>query len=207
MQVNRLLAIIVPCFVLVLILSGVVIKDLPNFSVEDLNQLVLTELVASPTPTPVVIPNQVLGAKSDSPSPTATQATVKRVVDGDTIELESGEKVRYIGMDTPETKSPTKGVQCYGHEASLRNQQLVEGKVVTLEKDVSNTDRYGRLLRYVSVDGVSINHQLVAEGYALASSYPPDIARQAEYRAAEAEARTKGLGLWSSCPAPSPARP
>ncbi len=75
------------------------------------------------------------------------EAFVTRVVDGDTIEIEGGQKVRYIGIDTPETKHPRKPAQCFGHEAYEQNKKLVEGRVVKLERDVSETDRYGRLLR------------------------------------------------------------
>jgi micrococcal nuclease len=127
-------------------------------------------------------------------------AQVKRIVDGDTIELTDGRKLRYIGMDTPETHHPTKGVQCFGQEAAELNRQLVEGKTVQLEKDVSETDRYGRLLRYVWLDGKLVNTQLVADGYAFARSYPPDIARQQELRQAEKDARQNSLGLWKQCP-------
>src|SRR3989344_4113968 len=74
---------------------------------------------------------------------------VSKVIDGDTIEIEGGMKVRYIGIDTPETSHPTKGVQCFGRQATERNRQLVEGKKVILEKDISETDKYGRLLRYI----------------------------------------------------------
>ncbi|MEX1997648.1 MAG: thermonuclease family protein, partial [Candidatus Andersenbacteria bacterium] len=118
-----------------------------------------------------------------------TQATVARVIDGDTIELSTGERVRYIGVDTPETVDPRTAPQCLGKEASNKNKELVEGKAVTLEKDVSETDRYGRLLRYVYVDGKMINEALVAEGFAKASSYPPDVKHQEKFRAAEQSAR------------------
>ncbi|MBI3335237.1 MAG: thermonuclease family protein [Candidatus Portnoybacteria bacterium] len=74
---------------------------------------------------------------------------VARVIDGDTIELENGQRVRYIGIDTPETSDPRKPIQCFGIEAAKKNQELVEGKMVRLEKDVSERDRYARLLRYV----------------------------------------------------------
>lgn len=124
---------------------------------------------------------------------------VTRVIDGDTIEVEIGgarKTVRYIGVDAPETVHPSQPVGCFGAEASARNRQLVEGKRVALEKDVSETDRYGRLLRYVSVGGVSVNLALVAEGYASASSYPPDVARDAAFREAERQARESRLGLW-----------
>jgi micrococcal nuclease len=135
-----------------------------------------------------------------SPVPLASDsAVVKRVIDGDTIELESGQIVRYIGIDTPETIHPLKGQECFGREATQRNRELVEGKVVRLEKDVNETDRYGRLLRYVWVEDQLINLQLVEEGYALARSYPPDIAKQDLLRQAEAQAQELNLGLWASC--------
>ncbi len=121
---------------------------------------------------------------------------VVRVIDGDTIELESGQKVRYIGIDTPEIHHPTKSVECFGEQAAEKNRALVEGKLVKLEKDVSEVDRYGRLLRYVYVDGVMVNELLVREGYARASSYPPDIKYQDKFRAAESQAQQAGEGLW-----------
>ncbi len=123
---------------------------------------------------------------------------VKRAVDGDTIELESGEKIRYIGMNTPETVKRNWPVECYGHEASAYNQQLVEGKRVRLEKDVSERDRYGRLLRFVYLeDGTLVNEMLVREGYAYVSTFPPDVAKESLFRQAETEARTAKRGLWA----------
>lgn len=123
---------------------------------------------------------------------------VLRVIDGDTIELENGQKVRYIGIDTPETVDPRRDLQCFGKEASLYNKTLVEGKEIYLEKDISQTDRYGRLLRYIYLEenGISINEQLVKEGYAVASSYPPDIKYQEKLRLTEQEARNNQKGLW-----------
>jgi len=103
---------------------------------------------------------------------------VIRVIDGDTIELENGEKVRYIGIDTPETVNPNTSVECYGQESSNKNKELVEGKLVKLEKDISEIDKYGRLLRYVYVNDVFVNDYLVRQGYANASSYPPDQRKQ-----------------------------
>lgn len=124
---------------------------------------------------------------------------VTRVIDGDTIEIEGGQKVRYIGLDTPET---TEEVECWGREATSKNRELVEGKRVSLEKDVSETDKYVRLLRYVFIDSsVFINDYLVREGYALASSYPPDVKYQDQLRQAQEEARQNSKGLWSQCTA------
>jgi micrococcal nuclease len=124
---------------------------------------------------------------------------VVKVVDGDTIEIEGGQKVRYIGIDTPETKHPTKGVQCFGKQAFEKNKQLVEGKEILLEKDVSETDRYGRLLRFVYIDGVFVNDYLVRQGYAHATTFPPDVKLADQFKSAEQEARENSRGLWSKC--------
>ena len=124
---------------------------------------------------------------------------VTRVIDGDTIEvMHHGvpTRVRYIGVDTPETVHPSKPVECYGKEASERNKALVSGQSVRLERDISDTDRYGRLLRYVYVEDVFVNHALVVEGYAHARAYPPDVQYSELFREAEREAREAGRGLW-----------
>ena len=129
---------------------------------------------------------------------TAEYSKVARVIDGDTIELENGERVRYIGMDTPETVHPSKPVQCFGKAASAENSKLVSGKTVRLEKDVSDTDKYGRLLRYVYVDDVFVNLELVKRGFAFSYSYPPDIKFQNEFLSAEQFARENKIGLLAS---------
>lgn len=131
-------------------------------------------------------------------------AHVPRVIDGDTIEIEGGQDVRYIGIDTPETVHPSKPIECYGQEASARNKELVEGKVVKLEKDVSEADRGGRLLRYVYVDGQMVNELLVREGYAQVSTYPPDVKYADLLLAAQQEARDANRGLWGVCVAQPP---
>ena len=133
-----------------------------------------------------------------------------RVVDGDTIDVLVGGntyRVRYIGVDTPETVDPRSPVQCYGREASERNRQLVEGKTVELEKDVSETDKYGRLLRYVWVGGEMVNATLVREGYAMAITYPPDVKYQELFLGLQQEARDAGLGLWGPACIPTPVAP
>jgi micrococcal nuclease len=124
---------------------------------------------------------------------------VTKVIDGDTIEVltETGvRRVRYIGIDTPETVHPNRQVECFGREASSKNKELVEGKWVRLEKDINDTDRYGRWLRYVYVDDIFINYILVAGGYAKVFTYPPDVKYSSVFLQAEREARLKGLGLW-----------
>lgn len=139
--------------------------------------------------------------------PTATpgrvQAQVIRVIDGDTIEVVvvgQTYKVRYIGIDTPETKHPTKPVEPYGPEAAAKNEELVGGKIVGLEKDVSETDRYGRLLRYVYVGDLMVNAELVRLGYAQVSTYPPDVRYQDLFLQLQWEAREAGRGLWGVLP-------
>jgi micrococcal nuclease len=133
----------------------------------------------------------------------ATTARTMRVIDGDTIEVEffGGELalVRYIGIDSPERARDTTPEECFYTEATKRNEDLVAGQEVQLVKDVSETDQYGRLLRYVYVGEVFVNERLVREGYAVAGTFPPDVAHTDELRAAEAAARTEGAGLWSRC--------
>lgn len=131
---------------------------------------------------------------------------VVKVIDGDTIEIEGGQKLRYIGIDTPETVDLTKPVQCFGREATEANNKIIGGQEVFLEKDVSETDKYGRVLRYVYLSSASgqllmVNEYLVKEGYARSSSYPPDIKHQKQLKQAESEARLANKGLWKSCQA------
>ncbi len=124
---------------------------------------------------------------------------VARVIDGDTVELENGERVRYIGIDTPETVHPEKPVQCFGPEASHRNKELVEGRRVRLERDMTDRDKYGRLLRYVYVSGVMVNAALVEGGYAYSYYYAPDTRHYEKLVKVEQEAKGQGRGLWAAC--------
>jgi len=129
-------------------------------------------------------------------NPSKYKIKVLRVIDGDTIKIEGDKVVRYIGIDTPETVHPSKPVQCYGKEASDKNRELVEGKEVTLEKDVSETDKYGRLLRYIWVGDTFVNEYLVREGFANSSTYPPDVKYQDRFLEAQRQAREEKKGLW-----------
>ena len=131
---------------------------------------------------------------------------VLRVIDGDTVELADGRKLRYIGIDTPELFDPRKPIECFGQEAREENKRLVEGKKVRLEKDISQTDKYGRLLRYVwagpptdEAGNVMVNDWLVRQGFAHASTYPPDVKYSEQFVAAEREARENNRGLWAGC--------
>lgn len=159
---------------------------------------------------------QVLGEAVPSKSPkfqpsqsanTENRFKVLKVVDGDTIEvLYNGEKknVRYIGIDTPETVDPRRPVGCFGKEASDENKRLLEGKVVILEKDVSETDKYNRLLRYIYLpldDGTTlfVNDYLLRQGFAQTSTYPPDVRENERFLQAQQEARDNNRGLWGAC--------
>ncbi|MBI2853006.1 MAG: thermonuclease family protein [Chloroflexi bacterium] len=135
----------------------------------------------------------LLPACASAPS-TATipeTALVVRIIDGDTIDIEGGFRVRYIGIDTPERD------EHFFLEATEANRRLVEGKRVRLEKDVSETDRYGRLLRYVWVGDRMVNVELVRLGMAETKSYPPDVKYQDYFKQMEGEARAVGRGIWA----------
>lgn len=129
---------------------------------------------------------------------------VIQVIDGDTIEIERGQLVRYIGIDTPETVDPRRSVGCFGKEAAEENKKLVENKSVVLTKDVSETDKYQRLLRYVYVmldngQVLFVNDHLARQGFAKVSTYPPDVKFTEQLLEAEREAREGNKGLWSKC--------
>jgi len=102
-------------------------------------------------------------------------AKVLRVIDGDTIELTDKRRVRYIGMNAPEMTDKRAEVLCYAQMAKVENKKLVEGKTIEMEKDISNKDKYDRLLRYIWVDGQMINLVLVQNGFAKTATYPPDV--------------------------------
>jgi micrococcal nuclease len=144
--------------------------------------------------------------------PVEANATVRRDVDGDTIAVSflqpdgslarDIEKVRLIGIDTPETKRPDTPVECFGKKASAATASLIPpGTKVRLEGDVEARDRYGRLLAYVfrSDDGLFVNHELVRTGFAASYPYPPNVTYADAFRDAADAARTVGVGLWGAC--------
>tara|TARA_R110002072_G_scaffold927_1_gene7369 strand:+ start:17079 stop:17651 length:573 start_codon:yes stop_codon:yes gene_type:complete len=129
------------------------------------------------------------------------QWRVVRVVDGDTLVLQNDERVRLIGVDTPETKHPTKPVEPFGPEASSFTKRAVEGKVVQLKFDREKRDRYQRLLAYVYLDDWCLNEELIRAGYSRCiTRYPFDRSMKARFQLAENEARTSRRGLWSDQP-------
>jgi micrococcal nuclease len=137
-------------------------------------------------------------AAPEGPKPNGEMTTtVKRVVDGDTFEIATGEKVRLIGVDTPETVKPNHPVEPYGKEASNFTKELLTGQEVRLVFDVEPHDRYKRLLAYVYLmDGTFVNEKLVKEGYARIMTIPPNVAKADVFLEAEREAREHNRGLW-----------
>ena len=133
------------------------------------------------------------GGLSCSLRPLPDTVLVQRVVDGDTIVLAGGERVRYLGIDTPEV---TGVPELFGPEVTYANRRLVEGQRVRLERDVSDRDRFDRLLRYVYVDGVMVSAELLREGFARVLVYPPDSRYAQCFVALEEEAQEVGRGLW-----------
>jgi len=140
------------------------------------------------------------------PCPVASQdnsATVQvvRVIDGDTIQVccvfGDRVKVRYIGIDTPETHHPMRGVEPYGMEAAEANRKLVDGKTVRLEFDVQQFDKYGSTLAYVYLeDDTFVNAWLVEHGYAMVMTVPPNVKHQELFLRLQREAREERRGLW-----------
>jgi micrococcal nuclease len=129
-------------------------------------------------------------------------ARVVRVVDGDTILVAQGgreDRVRYIGIDTPETVKPGTPVQCFGHQASAENTRLVAGATVRLQVGAEARDRYGRLLAYVSRGGTSVNEALLRGGFARTLTIPPNDRYAQRFAGIQAAARAARRGLWGAC--------
>lgn len=137
------------------------------------------------------------------PTGPGRRVVVTRVVDGDTavVDLDGSEvRVRFIGIDTPESVAPDQPVECFGPQASSYTTDRLEGEMVRLEFDVERLDQYGRTLAYVWIGSELFNETLVAEGYALVTTYPPDVKHVDRFVAAQRSAREAGLGLWGACP-------
>lgn len=128
---------------------------------------------------------------------------VTRAIDGDTIKLATGELVRYIGVDAPETRRRVgdrwaEDPEPFGREAAEANRRWVEGKRVRLEYDVQRHDRYGRLLAYVYVEGEMINAKLLEEGFAGLLTIPPNVKYVDQFRQAVDVARNNRRGFWKN---------
>lgn len=136
----------------------------------------------------------ILGACGGGPE----TAVVTNVVDGDTIDLDTGVRVRYLLVDTPESTGGA--TDCFGTNAATFNRDLVLDKEVELTYDVEREDNFGRTLAYVSVGGVDVNATLVERGYACVLYIPPNGAdRRLEFETLEATARMDGRGMWGQC--------
>ncbi|MEZ4286698.1 MAG: thermonuclease family protein [Polyangiales bacterium] len=126
-----------------------------------------------------------------------SSATVVRVIDGDTVELDTGDRVRYLMIDAPENTSKK---ECYGAEATAANAAMVSGEVVSLTYDVECEDKYGRLLAYLRVGDTPVNETLVADGFACVLRIAPNGAERAStFNALQRVAKEDGRGLWGSC--------
>lgn len=151
------------------------------------------------------------GTAAVTPPPAAlvANATLLWVIDGDTIDATVDgrrQRVRLIGIDTPETKKENTPVECYGPEATAFAQSLLpKGTALYLERDVVGRDDYGRLLAYVyrADDRVFINSEMVRQGFARLLTVPPNVSHVDDFIAVNREARTAKRGLWGACPAVS----
>lgn len=161
----------------------------------------------TPDSAPEAAPSSVAGSGSGGPDGDTERAEVVRVLDGDTIVVRIDgreQRVRYIGLDAPEVANGEAGTaaECGGDEARAANAALVSGQELVLERDVSDRDRFGRLLRHAWLDGGGwrlIGRELVEAGAVEARSYPPDSGRDAEFDAAERDARSRNAGIWGAC--------
>ena len=134
----------------------------------------------------------------------ASAGQVIKVVDGDTIRVRTAtgtERVRLIGIDTPETVKPNTPVQCFGRAASAEAHRLLDGRRVRLVPDVEARDRYGRLLAYVyrTPDGLFVNAELARRGFARQMTIPPNVRFADRFGRLVAQARDAGRGLWGAC--------
>lgn len=131
------------------------------------------------------------------------RAPVVEIVDGDTIRVSlDGDptSIRLIGVDTPETQGPFTQEECFGAEASRFTEDALAGREVELEFDVERTDRFGRTLAYVWVDGSLFNERIVRDGYAVLATFPPNVRYVDRLAAAQRDALGEQRGLWSGCP-------
>jgi len=162
-------------------------KDLQTF------ELKYTQLEAT---------GQLLYADTKPDSITFEKATVISITDGDTIKIRRADDteadIRYIGIDTPEIKHQEAGTdEPYGPQAAAFNSWLVLNKGVYIQKDTAETDKYGRLLRYVYLEnGIMVNYALIRQGYATILTVPPNVAFQQQLYSAQELARNEGLGLF-----------
>ena len=165
--------------------------------------------IPSPTSTPdlstptLMVDLNITGAYCIPSNTQRTQALVAKVIDGATIEVATATetlRVKYIGLEAPKI---TPKLEWQAPQALVTNERLVRGKYVTLVQDVTNTDVDGFYLRYVIVDNIFVNYDLILQGYARVVNTPPDISCQNSFLAAQVEAQTAVAGIWSATPVPT----
>lgn len=199
-QINLVIGIVIIVFSLIAIIFS---NNNPNLIGFDSN--------VSPSPTSEVKGESIVSISTVTPSitpigdlPNKTLYPVLKVIDGDTIDVAVGgksERLRLIGINTPETVDPRREVECFGHEASNKAKEVLTGQFVVLENDITQSDRdkYGRLLRYVFLpDGTNYNLSMIEEGFAYEYTYDSDYKYQKEFKLAQEYAQNNGKGLWSS---------
>lgn len=151
------------------------------------------------TPTPniskiIAVTNTTLQEETNE------QYLVTRIIDGDTFEIETRQKVRLIGIDTPElNKANARDPECFGVQATQKLSDLILNKKIRMKKDISETDRFGRLLRYIYIDTLFVNKYLVDSGFAFAHAYPPDMKFKDTLTLAQKTAQENKQGLWNEC--------
>ena len=192
----------------ILILSIILISAIPVFYFQNKKRATvvppqITGFYNTPSAPSENLPSQTPAEIDRIPiaSPPAEFQTgkVTYVFDGDTIELSGGQRVRYIGINTPELGRSGSANQCFAAKSAEINKQLVLGQTVKMAKDTSETDKYGRLLRYIWVDDVFINDFLIRQGFARLETVPPDRKYASEFARAQAEAIQNKRGLWKEC--------
>lgn len=190
-------------FILFVLSAGLIWQGIKQTDFDVLTLPAQETVVPSPS-----ISAQVLGVdEASNAAQINSLVQVTKVVDGDTIDvLINGQKqtVRLIGINTPETVDPRRPVQCFGKEASNETKRLLVGKQVYLTKDVSETDKYNRILRlvYLPLENgqmLFVNDYLIRQGFANNYPYPPDVKFEEQFRQAETEAKEQKRGLWSQC--------
>ena len=167
--------------------------------------VILTACRGTRSPTDTRSSTETGQANATTSTTIVANAVLVRVIDGDTIDVtidDADERVRLIGIDTPETKKPNTPIQCFGPEASAFTHSLLpEGTALHLERDAEARDPYGRLLAYVYRvdDGLFVNMEIVVRGYARPLTIPPNINHADEFVAAARAAREANSGLWNGC--------
>jgi len=154
-------------------------------------------IVPTPSATPSPLPASITPTPTRTPPAGRSFATVRRVWDGNTILIDSGYSVRYIGVNTPGAGMFGRPLDPFGRDAAERNVELVEGRQVELEGDATDVDGSGLLLRYVYVNDVMVNEVLLREGLATMAPLGRNTLHQSELRAAETEARARPLNVWT----------